>query len=291
MKEVKKFHFETDPISFAEKESLYKEILPKRVLQAKGGRQEALKILKHLKEYRTYATTRDFPSLDKTTHLSPHLKFNTCSCREIYYAMKENLSAHSPLIRSLYWRDFFTSIAFYFPHVFGKPFHKKYESLSWSYDLKKFHLWCEGKTGFPIVDAGMRELKETGFMHNRVRMIAASFLVKDLHIDWLWGEKYFAKTLIDYDPAINNGNWQWVASTGCDAQPYFRIFNPWLQQKKFDPDCIYIKKWIPELEKLSSKEIHGWYLEKNHTESTDYFEPMLDHSVESKKALFKYKQA
>lgn len=148
------------------------------------------------------------------------------------------------------------------------------------YDTTLFNLWCEGNTGFPIVDAGMRELNTTGFMHNRVRMVVASFLVKDLHINWLWGEKYFAQQLVDYDPAVNNGNWQWCASTGCDAQPYFRIFNPWLQQKKFDPECIYIKKWIPELQSFDNKIIHNWF--KSDSPFTKrYPRPIINHAKEA----------
>jgi deoxyribodipyrimidine photo-lyase len=162
------------------------------------------------------------------------------------------------------------------------PFNK----LKWNYDAKLFDLWCSGTTGCPIVDAGMRELNQTGFMHNRVRMIAASFLVKDLHIDWRLGEKYFAQTLIDYDPAVNNGNWQWVASTGCDAQPYFRIFNPWIQAVKFDPDCLYIKKWIPELKNTSVETIHNWHKQKK--ASAAYPLPCVDHAQEAKKTLGDY---
>ena len=139
-------------------------------------------------------------------------------------------------------------------HIF---FLEKFRNIPWGNDTEWFQAWCSGQTGFPIVDAGMRELVATGFMHNRVRMITASFLMKDLQIDWRWGEKFFAQNLIDYDPAVNNGNWQWAASTGCDAQPYFRIFNPWTQQKKFDSEATYIKRWVPELADLSSKDIHA----------------------------------
>jgi deoxyribodipyrimidine photo-lyase len=188
-------------------------------------------------------------------------------------------------IKELIWRDFFTYIAYHFPHVFKGAFYKKYDLLKWENNKKKFLLWCNGKTGFPIVDAGMRELNETGYMHNRVRMIVASFLVKDLHISWQWGERYFANHLIDYDPSVNNGNWQWCASTGCDAQPYFRIFNPWLQQKKFDKDCIYIKKWIPELEEVDNKIIHEVY--KHSVDN--YPAPCVDHSIESKKTISFFK--
>lgn len=272
-------------IPFAESRALLAKMLPEVDCDFKGGRTEALKILKKLSGFKNYEKLRDFPEEDYTTHLSPYLKFTVCSPREVY--------SHSnpALVRSLYWRDFFTGIGFFFPHVFKGCFHPKYDRLKWSNDKSAFKRWCEGKTGFPIVDAGMRQMNQTGFMHNRVRMIAASFLVKDLHINWQWGEKYFAQMLIDYDPAVNNGNWQWVASTGCDAQPYFRIFNPWNQQKKFDPECIYIKKWIPELSQLSPKIIHAWHEEKHHSECPKYPEPMLQHEAEAKKALASYSKA
>lgn len=251
-------------ISFAENLPV---TLPSVENGLRGGRTEAFKILKRVG--------------NSPTHLSAYLKFTVCSPREVYAA----LSPHPELIRSLYWRDFFTTIAFCFPHVFKGAFKPKFDALKWSYDKKAFQRWCEGFTGFPIVDAAMREMNQTGFMNNRFRMITASFLVKDLHIDWRWGEKYFAQNLIDYDPAVNNGNWQWVASTGCDAQPYFRIFNPWSQQKKFDPECVYIKKWIPELRDFPSKAIHAWH--ENHTGK--YPAPMIDHSKEAKEALEAYK--
>ncbi len=253
-----------------------------------GGRSHAVAILTRLVFHADYEAVRDYPYLAATSQLSAHLKFGTCSIRETYCAIAEKLGAGHPLIRQLYWRDFFTHIAFHFPHVFGKAFHGQYDTLVWDNDIHAFQRWRDGSTGFPIVDAGMRELNQTGFMHNRVRMIAASFLTKDLHISWRWGERYFARCLTDYDPCINNGNWQWAASTGCDAQPYFRIFNPWLQQKKFDPDCIYIHRWLPELREVSPEIIHRGDRRRI---SGDYPEPMLDHSVESKTALARYKQA
>lgn len=240
----------------------------------KGGRKEGLKLLSRIGkvDYKK----RDFPAEEMgTSHLSPYLKFTVISPREAYHQI-----SHNEIIRSLYWRDFFTHLAYFFPHVFGSSFHKKYDKIKWDSKGSNFKRWCEGKTGFPIVDAGMRELNATGLMHNRVRMIAASFLVKDLHIDWREGEKYFAQHLIDYDPAVNNGNWQWVASTGADAQPYFRVFNPWIQQKKFDPDCVYIKKWLPELKQASNEEIHEG-------KASD---PILDHSKEAKTAIERYRK-
>lgn len=277
-------------ISFCQTESVLEEILPKRRKQALGGRQECLKLLKHITQYSKYKEERDFPALNKTTHLSAHLKFNTCSIREIYFTIAEKLGPSSELLRALHWRDFFTLIALNFPHVFKGAFKEKYNQISWNTDQEKFKLWCKGLTGFPIVDAGMRELNETGFMHNRVRMIVASFLTKDLHINWQWGEKYFAQHLIDYDPAVNNGNWQWSSSTGCDAQPYFRIFNPWSQSKKFDPDCEYIKTWVPELQGLQPSVIHNLFEDKYAHYCKNYPRPMLDHSIEAPKALEMFKQ-
>ncbi len=210
------------------------------------GRTGALAILDSLDGLSTYEMTRNLPATKGTSQLSVHLKFGTCSVREVYYRVAETLGFSHPLIRQLYWRDFYTHIAFHFPHVFGHAFKNKYERLPWRTSKHDFQRWMNGTTGYPIVDAGMRELSATGFMHNRVRMITASFLTKHLLIDWKMGERFFAQHLIDYDPSVNNGNWHWSASTGCDAQPYFRVFNPWLQQKKFDPKAIYRKRWEPE---------------------------------------------
>lgn len=226
------------------------------------GRSNALKLLENIKNMENYKTERDFPFPEKTTGLSAHLKFGTCSAREVYQTIAETLEPgfsadDNALARQLYWRDFYTHTAFFSPRVFGHSFKPEFEEIEWENNEDNFRAWCEGKTGFPMVDAGMRQLNDTGYMHGRLRMICASFLVKDLHIDWKWGEKYFAGHLADYDPALNNGNWQWAASTGCDAQPCFRIFNPWIQQKKYDPECLYIKKWIPELQTFPAKAIHG----------------------------------
>lgn len=251
-----------------------------RSLFETGGRSAAKKILNHLDSFKHYTAIRDYPA-QVTTGLSAHLKFGTVSIREAFYAVKDQ-KVDQQLLKQLYWRDFFTYLAYHFPSVFGKAFVKKYQHLSWIDNKPWFTAWCEGKTGFPLVDAGMRQLNETGYMHNRVRMVVASFLTKDMHIDWRKGERYFAQQLVDYDPCVNNGNWQWAASTGADAQPYFRIFNPWLQQKKFDSECVYIKKWVPELKRFMAKEIHQWY---KATESRNgYPIPILSHEVESKKA-------
>jgi deoxyribodipyrimidine photo-lyase len=283
------FKFYAGTIPASESDTIYKKVCPteNKNIFVHGGRTKAGALLYQLPKLKNYQKTRDYPAMN-TSHLAAHFKFGTISIREGYAAIEKALGAHNPLLKQFYWRDFFTHVAFHFPFVFGKPFHNKYEKLWWSDDRSLFNKWCKGQTGFPIVDAGMRELNATGFMHNRVRMIVASFLTKDLHIDWLWGEKYFAQHLVDYDPAVNNGNWQWSASTGCDAQPYFRIFNPWLQQKKFDPACDYIKKWIPELKDVPPKDIHAW--QKQYHTYDGYFPPMVDHALESRKAKALYKK-
>ena len=249
-----------------------------------GGRTEGLKLLSSLPD--DYVSARNNPN-KQCSLLSAHHKFGTISIRESYLAGINKFGPGSTFILELYWRDFLTHIAYHFPHVFTGAFKKRYDAISWVDDEELFDKWCEGRTGFPIVDAGMRELNNTGFMHNRVRMIVASFLTKDLHINWRLGEAYFARRLLDYDPAVNNGNWQWAASIGCDAQPYFRIFNPWLQQKKFDPACEYIKRWVPELKDYSAKAIHG--LEKQQPLGCSYPRPVVDHSLAREKAkeLFK----
>lgn len=244
-----------------------------------GGRSKGLEILSVLGNFSGYEEERNIPAMRGTTLLAPHNKFGTVSIREVYHGVVASLGSNHTLIRELYWRDFFTHIAWHFPRVFGHAFNPHYDSIPWNDDQDLFSAWCEGRTGFPIVDAGMRELVATGFMHNRVRMIVASFLVKDLHISWQRGEQFFAQHLTDYDPAVNNGSWQWAASTGCDAQPYFRIFNPWLQQKRFDPDCTYIKTWLPELKQLRASYIHKLY-EPDITRSVNYPSPIVEHSVQ-----------
>ena len=255
----------------------------------KGGRLAAISLLKNIITLKNYARDRDFPDKNATSHLSAHHKFGTVSIRETYHIASTKLNGGT-FINELYWRDFFTHIVFHFPHVMTEAFYRKFSTLSWSNRTDYFNAWCNGQTGFPIVDAGMRELNQTGLMHNRVRMITASFLVKDLHINWREGENYFAKKLIDYDPAVNNGNWQWAASTGCDAQPYFRIFNPWLQQKRFDIDAHYIKKWIPELKSVPAKDIHDFKKLSAH-QSISYPKPIIDHANETKITKAMYAEA
>jgi deoxyribodipyrimidine photo-lyase len=192
---------------------------------------------------RDYDKTRDYPYLQGTSQLSAHLRFGTISIREL--ARKAD-QLNATFLNELIWREFYMMILWQFPHVVDSAFKSQYDLVRWSNDEGYFEKWCSGQTGYPVVDAGMRELNATGFMHNRTRMITASFLTKNLLIDWRWGEAYFAKKLLDYELASNNGGWQWAAGTGCDAAPYFRVFNPELQSKKFDPQNIYIKKWVPE---------------------------------------------
>lgn len=270
--------------SFSDAEKLYQN---NPNININGGRENALKQLKKIKDQQFYDETRNDLTLN-TSELSAFIKFGCLSIREVYNSIKNNVRNASGLISQLIWRDFYLQLGFGFPHVLGKALKVKYNKIIWENDNKKFKKWKEGMTGFPIVDAGMRQLNETGYMHNRARLITASFLVKSLLIDWKLGEKYYATKLYDYDPLINNGNWQWVSSSGADSQPYFRIFNPWLQSKKHDPDCLYIKKWVPELKNVEPKVIHNWY--KFFNQYNIYIHPIVEFSEEKKKALNMYKK-
>lgn len=250
-------------------------------LRTHGGRSVAKKLLTHLNGNSTYAIDRDMPSVAGTSLLSAHIKFGTVSVREVYQYARTHMKPAETFLREVLWHDFFTTVAALAPRVYRGAYRAEFDALEWNDDEEAFSRWADGTTGFPIVDAGMRELRETGYMHNRVRMIVASFLVKDLHVDWRKGERHFARFLSDYDPAVNNGNWQWVAGTGCDASPWFRIFNPWLQQKKFDPACAYIKRWVPELSGLSDSDIHD---EQGSTRiAAGYPAPMCDHRTEAQR--------
>ena len=222
-----------------------------------------------LKILDSYKENRDVPYNDQTSYLSVHLRFGTVSVREIINQLNRNEVFLSELI----WREFFMQILYNFPHVLNNSFKSKYDKIEWRNNKEEFKKWCEGKTGYPIVDAGMRQLNQTGYMHNRVRMIVAGFLCKHLLIDWRWGEKYFAKKLLDYELSSNNGNWQWAAGTGCDAAPYFRIFNPFTQQKKFDKEFKYVKRWIDDFNE------------------DDYLEYIVDHKEARERALICYKSA
>lgn len=250
-----------------------------------GGRSNALQAMKVAeKNLRNYSKNRDSLT-HRTSLLSAYIKFGCVSIREVYYKFKSN----SAFTRQLMWRDFYASVLNAFPRVLGKSLKPSYDKLKWGNNNRWFDAWCNAKTGYPIVDAAMTELNTTGYMHNRARLIVASFLTKTLLISWKKGEEYFATKLTDYDPASNNGNWQWVASTGADSQPYFRIFSPFEQAKRFDPDCEYIKKWLPELKDLSSKTIHNWetdYMEHKGV----YIKPIVNFKEQREKALEMFKK-
>lgn len=235
-----------------------------------GFKRSSVKVRDYaLSKLDSYATTRNVPAEDNTSYLGPHLRFGIVSPRQIISKLKPS---DEVFLSELIWREFFMQILFHFPEVVLRNFKSKYNGIQWRNDEGEFKKWCEGQTGYPMVDAGMRQLKTTGYMHNRVRMIAAGFLCKHLLIDWRWGEAYFASKLLDYELASNNGNWQWAAGTGCDAAPYFRIFNPIEQRKKFDKNFTYIKNWIPELETIN------------------YPNPIVDHKTARERALDTYRE-
>ena len=227
------------------------------------GKSVPKKILTH------YKTQRDFPALDATSHLGVHLRFGTVSVRDL--ARKAIELKAEVWLSELIWREFFMQIMWHNPRVAKEPFKEKYGKIKWRHSPQDFKAWSQGRTGYTLVDAGMRELNETGHMHNRVRMVTASFLVKHLLINWQEGERYFAEKLFDFDLASNNGNWQWVAGCGCDAAPYFRIFNPDTQQEKFDKDYKYVQKWVPEYK------------------TTHYTPKIVDHVVARNRALDAFK--
>jgi deoxyribodipyrimidine photo-lyase len=257
--------------SFLQKMSFAKNTFGLPALDSLGFLQSSLKVpepkYEVIKEYDSY---RDFPALDATGHFGPHLRFGTLSIRTLVQKASE---LNEFFLSELIWREFFIQILFHFPRVTDNNFREKYDYLKWRNDLDEFKQWSRGETGYPIVDAGMRQLNQTGYMHNRVRMITAGFLTKHLLIDWKWGEAYFAEKLLDYELASNNGNWQWAAGTGCDAAPYFRIFNPETQQKKFDPQSHYIKQYVPEYK------------------SSAYSASMVEHKFARERALAAFKEA
>jgi deoxyribodipyrimidine photo-lyase len=227
-----------------------------------GGVNEA--IIRH------YHSTRDFPAMEGTTLLGLHLRFGTVSVRRL---VQHALALNETFLGELIWREFFMQLLWHHPRLANQCSRLEYEAIRWRNNEAEFERWCAGQTGYPLVDAGMRQLNATGFMHNRVRMVVASFLVKHLLIDWRWGEAYFARKLLDYDLASNSGNWQWVAGCGCDAAPYFRIFNPAAQAKKFDGQEKYIRQWVPE---------YG---------TSQYSLPIVDHEKARQRCLAVYKEA
>ncbi|MGZ8304216.1 MAG: cryptochrome/photolyase family protein [Telluria sp.] len=246
-----------------------------------------------------YRLTRDFPALRGPSYLSVHLRFGTVSIRELARRARERPSdGASTWFSELVWRDFYQMVLWHHPHVVDRAFRPEYDRIAWetgAHTEEHFHAWCEGCTGYPIVDAGMRQLNETGYMHNRLRMITASFLTKDLGIDWRRGERYFAQHLNDYDLAANNGGWQWAASTGCDAQPYFRIFNPVTQSRKFDADGAFIRRYVPEISGFDDGEIHAPWLAPADVQlaagcviGRGYPAPLIDHAEARQRTLQRY---
>ncbi|OAM51461.1 deoxyribodipyrimidine photolyase [Methylovorus sp. MM2] len=247
-----------------------------------------------------YKDTRDFPAIKGPSYLSVHLRFGTVSIRHLArVTWQTNGYGAETWLNELIWRDFYFQILHHHPHIaHGKSFKPEFDALPFPNNEALFKAWCEGQTGYPLIDAGMRQLNQTGYMHNRLRMVVASFLVKDLLIDWRWGEAYFEKQLIDFDFSANNGGWQWAASTGCDAQPWFRIFNPITQSEKFDVHGKFIRKYVPELASCDDKEIHApWLIPALRQQSiginigTDYPQPVVDHATQRERTLALYKSA
>ncbi len=255
-----------------------------------------------LKRIDRYDEARNFPALKGPSYLSTHLRFGTVSirglAREAWTRWQEGSRGAEVWLSELIWRDFYAHILHHNPRVVERSFKPEYDGIAWSNDEALFAAWREGRTGYPIVDAAMRQLNQTGYMHNRLRMVAASFLVKDLLIDWRWGEAYFAAKLNDFDLSANNGGWQWAASTGCDAQPYFRIFNPLSQSEKFDADGVFIRKYVPEVAMLSNKDIHAPWLTspvelraRGFAVGRDYPLPIVDHARAREATLAEFKRA
>jgi deoxyribodipyrimidine photo-lyase len=298
MKEVRKANIEKPfyiPFSktFSKKKGLWKVSLSSLSLSQKeveGGREKALAILDHISTFENYKDKRDLFSY-ATTGLSAYIKYGCVSIREVYHTIQKKLGKNHGLLQQLIWREFYYYLGYYFPHVLeGHSMKEKYDSIPWENNKKVIDAWCQGKTGFPIVDACMRELNQNGKMHNRGRLITSAVLIKILDVDWRIGEKYFAQHLIDYDPLVNNGNWQWASGSGADSQPYFRIFNPWNQTLNYDPQCEYIKKWIPELKDVSIRDILHWDTVSSKNKSSIYPHPIVDYKTQRNKTLQKYKK-
>lgn len=252
-----------------------------------GGRDNAIKQIRiAANNIKNYSKTHN-ELIKPTSQLSAYIKFGCVSIREVYKVFKTN----QEFIRQLFWRDFYANIVYAFPHVLGSSMKPSYNKIKWNNNSNWFKKWCDGQTGYPVVDAGMRQLNQTGYMHNRARLIVMSFLIKTLILDWRHGEKYFATKLTDYDPASNNGNIQWIMGGGSDSNPYFRIFNPWRQTEEYDPSCEYIYRWVPELSKVPVKDIFNWDTEWVKYKDTGYPKPIVDYSEQKEKVLQLYKNA
>ena len=261
---------------------------PNLQLNVEGGRINGKKILQRaVKNLKNYGKTRDYLYIE-TSLLSAPIKFGCVSIREVYYHFVKAFGKNSEIVRQLMWREFYMLVLFHNPQVYKKSLNEKYDKIKWSSSNANFEAWKQGKTGYPVVDACMRQLNTTGYMHNRGRLITASFLVKILHINWRKGEKYFAQQLVDYDPASNNGNWQWISGSGANNQPYFRVFNPWIQSDQYDKQAIFIKKWVHELKNVEPKHIHKWH--EYYKDYNVYMKPIVDYDVEKEKSLELYKK-
>lgn len=255
-------------------------------LLVRGGRKLGLVKLNQIKKHKKYNDTRNQPFIP-TTELSAYIKFGTISVREVYWKMREELGMQNQLLSQLFWREFYYYIVYYFPKVLhGQPFKVKNKEVSWRTSKKDLQLWKDGMTGYPIVDAGMRQLNTSGYMHNRLRLITSNFLNRMLGLDWREGELYYAQQLTDYDPSVNNGNWQWTASVGVDPKPYFqRIYNPWLQSERVDKDTNYIKKWIPELKDVLPEHLHHWDIHYKDYPGISYPPPCVDYKYARERSI------
>jgi deoxyribodipyrimidine photo-lyase len=302
--------------NYIDESTIDKFYKPNPDLNVHGGRSLGLKILNSIEKFKDYGDKRDYFTY-KTTFLGAYLKFNVLSIREVYHKMVEKLGKKSGLVREILWREFYLTIYYNFPRMLqgqikgsislskeivalkpslkgvNKSFKEEYDGIKWSYNKKQVEAFLEGKTGFPIVDACVRDINRRNFMHNRGRMIVASFLAKDLHLDFKWIENWFATRLVDYDPISNSGGVQWSAGNGTDAQPWFRIFNPWTQQEKFDTKCDFIYSQIPELKGVDPKDVHNWSKPEVRAKypNIDYPTPIVDHDLERKDTIERYKKA
>lgn len=288
---TKKLHFKSSEANVPNKITLdlaMKKFVGKEnpTILVRGGRTEALKQMKiAAKNIKHYAQSRD--ELSKpTSQLSAYIKFGNISIREVYYTFKPN---HS-FIRQLYWREFYSQVLYNHPHVLGRSLNKKYDKIKWHNNKRFFDAWAKGVTGFPLVDASQRQLLQTAWTHNRGRMISSSILIKILLIDWREGERFYAQHLVDYDVANNNGGWQFSSGGGSDAQPYFRYFNPYTQSKEHDPQCEYIKRWIPELKDVPNEDIHNWDTAWEKHKDCGYPKPIVDYKEQREKSTELYKK-
>jgi deoxyribodipyrimidine photo-lyase len=290
LKEIK-YYINKKNINDFYKENIY--------INVHGGRSNGLKILNNLDKFKDYQKKRDILTY-KTTFLGAHNHFTTVSIREVYHKIIDELGKNSGLINELHWRDFYINISHYFPHILNgqigeknQSFREKYDNIKWLYNKNKWDKFTKGETGFPIIDAGIKQLLKHNFVHNRIRMLHGNFVTKDLHMDWRYGEKFYSNNLVDIDAMVNNNSWQWCAGSGTDAQPYFRIFNPWTQLKTYDSELKYVKEHIPELIDVPNQDIINWWKPEVHEKwlnnGIKYFKPILDHSIESKKSIEIYK--